>query len=211
MYASVWDTKGDLEAPEPEKPAGRIMLFGEVIMFTTMMSMYMLAFCRVVIGLVFVVSSVSKVLNLAQFRQAISNFHILPRRLSGVAAMLFLCGEFAVVAFVIIGGPLLSLGFSLASFLLLLFCIALVSVLARGIHAACNCFGTNAKQVSHFDVWRNVGFILCALGGHGALTWTKGTQGDPGLLEWGLIGLGAAVFVMVWIQLGEIVQIFRQG
>lgn len=172
--------------------------------------MYMLAFCRVVIGLAFVVSSISKVLNIAQFRQAISNFHILPRRFSGVAAMLFLCGEFAVVVFVLIGGSLLAIGFSLAIFLLLLFCIALVTVLARGIHTTCNCFGPSAKQVSHVDVWRNVGLILCALGGYGALVWTKGTQGNPGLLEGGLTGLGAVVFFVIWIQLGEIVQLFRQ-
>jgi uncharacterized membrane protein YphA (DoxX/SURF4 family) len=210
MYASVWDTKGDLGATGPEKQAGRIMLFGEVTLFTTIVPMYMLAFCRVVIGLVFVVSSVSKALNIAQFRQTISNFHILPGRLSGVAAMLFLCGEFVVVVCVLIGGSLLAIGFSLAIFLLLLFCIALVSVLARGIHTTCNCFGPSAKQVSHVDVWRNVGFILCTLGGYGALAWTKSTQGNPGLLEWGLTGLGAVVFVVIWIQLGEIVQLFRQ-
>lgn len=179
-------------------------------MFTMIVSMYLLAFCRVVIGLAFVVSSISKVLNIAQFRQAISNFHILPRRLSGVTAMLFLCCEFAVVVFVLIGGSLLTIGFSLAIFLLLLFCIALVSVLARGIHTTCSCFGPSAKQVSRVDVWRNVGLILCALGGYGALFWTKGTQGNPGLLEWGLTGLGAVVFVVIWIQLGEIVQLFRQ-
>lgn len=150
-------------------------------------------------------------LNIAKFRQTISTIHILPRQLSGIAALLFLCGEFAVVAFVIIGGSLLAIGFSLAVFLLLLFCIALGPVLVRGIHTSCNCFGTSTKQVSHFDIWRNVGFILCALGGYGSLAWTKGTQGDPSLLEWGLIGLGAVVFVVIWTQLGEIVQFFQQG
>ena len=179
-------------------------------MFTAMVSLYILAFCRVVIGLVFVVSSISKVLHISRFRQAISNFHILPGQLSGAAAILFICGEFAVVIFVIISGPLLLFGFALAIFLLLLFCIALVSVLVRRIRTSCNCFGASTKQVSHFDVWRNVGFILCALGGYGALAWTKGTQGNPGLLEWVLIGLGAAVFVVIWIQLGEIIQLFRQ-
>jgi hypothetical protein len=57
MYASVWGTKGDLGATRPEKQADRMMLFGEVIMFTAMVSLYMLAFCRVVIGLVFVRSA----------------------------------------------------------------------------------------------------------------------------------------------------------
>ena len=187
-----------------------MMLFGEVIMFTTMMSLYMLAFCRVVIGLVFVVSSVGKVLHISQFRQAISNFHILPGRLSGAAAMLFLCGEFVVVVFVLIGGPLLPFGFALAIFLLLLFCIALVSVLVRRIRTSCNCFGPGAKQVSRSDVWRNIGFMLCALGGWGGLVWTKDTQGNLGLLEWVLTGLGAGAFVVIWIQLGEIAQLFHQ-
>lgn len=180
-------------------------------MLTTMVSLYMLAFCRVVIGLTFVVSSVSKVLHMAQFRQAISNFHILPGRLSGIAAMLFLCSEFAVVVFVLIGGPLLLFGFALASFLLVLFCIALVSVLVRRIRISCNCFGTSTKRVSHFDVWRNVGFLLCAFGGCGTLAWTKGSQWNPSLLEWGLIGLGAVVFVVIWLQLGVIAQLFRQS
>ncbi len=180
-------------------------------MLTTMMSLYMLAFCRVVIGLVFVVSSVSKVLHMAQFRQAISNFHILPRRLCGAAAILFICGEFAVVVFVIIGGPLLLFGFALAIFLLLLFCIALVSVLVRRIRTSCNCFGASTKQVSHVDVWRNVGLILCALGGYGVFAWTKNTQGSLNLVEWVLTGLGAVVFVVIWIQSDEIVQLFRQG
>lgn len=176
-----------------------------------MISLYMLAFCRVAIGLTFVISGVSKVLNLAQFRQTISTIHILPRRLSGIAALLFLCGEFAVVAFVFIGGSLLAIGFSLAAFLLFLFCIALISVLARGIHTSCNCFGTSTKQISRFDIWRNVGFILCALGGYGSLAWTKGTPGNTSPLVWGLIGLGAVAFVVIWIQLGEIVQLFHQS
>ena len=210
-YASVWDTKGDLEAPELEKQAGRMVLFGEVIMFATMVSLYLLAFCRVVIGLTFMVSSVGKVLNIAQFRQTICNFRILPGWLSGVAAMLFMCGEVAVVVFVVIGGSLLVVGFSLAIFLLLLFCIALLSVLVRRIRTTCNCFGASAKQVSHLDVWRNAGFILFALGGYGSLAEAKGTQVNLSLLGWGLIGLGAVVFVIIWIQLGEIIQLFRPG
>lgn len=124
--------------------------------------------------------------------------------------MLFLCGEFAVVLLVIFGGSLLIIGFPLAILLLFLFCIALVSVLVRRIRTSCNCFGPGAKQVSRFDVWRNIGFMLCALGGWEGLGWTKNTQGNLGLLEWVLTGLGAGAFVVIWTQLGEIVQIFHQ-
>ena len=180
-------------------------------MSPAVVSLYVLAFCRVAIGLVFAASSIRKALDIARFRQTISSFNLLPGRFSAIAALLFICGEFAVVVLMGIGGPLLTLGFSLTVFLMLLFCIALVSVLARRIRTSCNCFGASAKQVSGFDVWRNAGFILCALGGYAALAWTKNTQGNLGLVEWLLTGLGAGVFVVIWIQLGEIVQLFRQA
>ncbi len=179
-------------------------------MFSTAVSLYMLAFSRVAVGLVFAVSGISKARDIAQFRQTISSFNLLPRWLSGIGAVLFLCGEFAVVVLLLIGGPLLIIGFTLAIFLLLLFCVALVSVLARRIRTSCNCFGTSTKQVSRSDVWRNVGFVLCALVGCGTLAWTKDIQGNLGLLEWALTGLGAVVFIVIWIQLGEIIQLFRQ-
>lgn len=38
----------------------------------------------------------------------------------------------------------------------------------------------------------------------------KGYQGNLGLLEWVLTGLGAGAFVVIWIQLGEIAQLFHQ-
>lgn len=180
-------------------------------MFPNTVSLYLLNFCRIAIGLVFVVSSVSKVLDLVQFRQTIRNFHILPEWLSGIATLLFLCSEFAVVALVIIGGPLLTLGFSLAIFLLLLYCIVLVSTLVRRIRTSCNCFGTSVTQVSQTDVWRNVGLLLCALSGYGTIAWTRDAQWNLSLLDSMFTGLGAIAFVVLWTHLGEIVQLFRQG
>jgi hypothetical protein len=126
------------------------------------------------------------------------------------AAALFLDGEFAVVALVSIGDPLLIFGFSLAIGLLLLFCLALVSVLARGIRTTCNCFGTSTKEISAFDVWRNIGLMICALAGVAMLIGTKSVWDPLSLLEWVLIGLGAGAFVMIWLQLEEIVQLFLQ-
>lgn len=172
--------------------------------------MYVLAFCRVVIGFAFLISSVSKARDIAQFQRAIRNFNILPDRLSGIAASLFLCTEFVAAALVFIGGPLLFIGFFLALGLLLLFSLALQSVLARRIRTSCACFGAGGQPVSSVDVWRNLGFILCALGGIGALIWTKGSQENLNLFEWLLTGLGAVAFVALWVQLGEIARLFRQ-
>ncbi|HLW00313.1 MAG TPA: MauE/DoxX family redox-associated membrane protein [Ktedonobacterales bacterium] len=172
---------------------------------------YMLAFCRVVIGLVFAISSFSKGRDFAQFHQAILGFRLLSRQLSNFAAPLFLCGEFVVALFMLIGGPLLLPGFALAIVLLFIFCAALASVLLRKLHTQCHCFGSSSRPVTPVDIWRNVGFLLCAGGGCEALIWTRGMSEGPAWIGWLFICLGAGAFVIIWIQLGEIVQLFRQG
>src|ERR1700737_4006721 len=127
-----------------------------------MIAFYILAFCRVTTGLVFAISSLSKARDIPTFKQAVLGFRLLPQHLSGPLAILFLCGEFTVVLLVTIGGSLLLSGFVLATLLLLIFCGALASVLARRLQTACNCFGSSEKNVSSADIWRNLGFILCA-------------------------------------------------
>lgn len=179
-------------------------------MVPTVVLLYLLAFCRVVIGLVFLMSSVGKARDLPGFQQTIRNFALLPGQFSGAAAWLFLFGEIAVMLLVVLGGPLLLPGFVLALGLLLLFCLALILVLARHIRTSCSCFGASEQPVSLADVWRNVGFILCALGGCLALLWTRGSTLALSLPEWLLPGLGAALFVVLWSQLGEIAHLFRQ-
>jgi uncharacterized membrane protein YphA (DoxX/SURF4 family) len=173
-------------------------------------SLYVLAFCRVAVGLVFAVSSIGKVRDIVQFQKTIRSFEIIPAKLDKLASMLFLSCEFVVVILVTLGGSLLFLGFLLAFCLLLLFCIALLSVLARKIQTSCNCFGASKKPVSLFDVWRNVGFILCTLGGCLALTWAKDAHSFLSPLEWALPAIGAGIFVLIWSQLGEIAHLFGQ-
>jgi uncharacterized membrane protein YphA (DoxX/SURF4 family) len=173
--------------------------------------LYLLVFCRVAIGLVFLISTLGKARDLAGFQQTIRTFNLLPRRLSGPAALLFVCSEAIVVILIALGGVLLLPGFLLALGLLLLFCVALASVLARNIQTSCHCFGASKTPVSSLELWRNVGFILCALGGCLALLWAKDTAPSLSLPEWFLPGLAAALFVLLWSQLGEIAQLFRQG
>ena len=174
---------------------------------STSLPAYMFAFCRIVIGLVFLFSSAGKILQMRAFVQTIQRFHLLPTRLNAPAAAFFLCGECAVVIFLGIGGSLLLPGFVLAGLLLLLFCAAMATVIARGIHTSCNCFGTSEKEVTRTDIWRNAGFILCTLGGCSALR--LGVQESLNLAEWVIVGLGALIFVIIWLQLQEIVSLFR--
>lgn len=175
-----------------------------------MVAWYILAFCRVVTGLVFAFSSLSKACDLARFREALLRFELLPRSLSGLAALLFLAGECGVVFFLLIGGSFLLSGFLLAALLLLVFCAALASVLVRKLQIPCHCFGSSQKPVTILDIWRNLGFLLCATAGCVLQSWTQGRWERLGGIEWLMIGLGAGAFVLIWVALGEIAQLLRQ-
>ncbi len=169
---------------------------------------YFLAFSRIGIGLVFAASSIGKLRNFPAFERAIANFQILPRQVVRFSACLFLTGELAVVALLPIGGRFLAIGFWLAIFLLLIFCVALLSVLARGIQTPCNCFGSSQRPVSAYDMWRNVGFMVCALAGLVSLSALPGTRANLSMVELGLLGLMAVVFVVLWAHLGEFLELF---
>ncbi len=172
---------------------------------------YMLAFCRIAVGLVFAISFGGKVLDIPTFTQAIGRFHILPERINRLAALLFLSGELTVIVLMILGGRLLGPGFGLAIFLLLIFCMALVSALIKRVKVSCNCFGPSEKPVSLYDVWRNVGFILCALSGWGTLVIVPQVRGGLGVMDWVLVAPSAAAFVALWTQIESIVRLFRQS
>lgn len=176
-----------------------------------MIAVYLLAFCRVTTGLVFAFSSFSKARNLSAFKQAIPGFQLLPPQIHSLAAILFLCGEGLVVLLLAVGGSLLFYGFTLALCLLLVFCLALATVLFRKLHVSCNCFGSSQQTITSADIWRNVGFMACAACGCSILTWMRDTKLSLEGIEWLLISLGALAFVLIWIQLGEVAQLFRHS
>ena len=173
-----------------------------------MIWLYGLTFCRVVIELVFLFSSVGKLRNISQFQQTITNFRLLPARMSRPTSLLFVGAEVAVVLLVALGGRFLPPGFLLAIILLLIFSGALISVLARQIQTSCNCFGSNERPVTQADIWRNAVFVLCALGGS-SLTLGRISPEGLELVTWLLIGGIAIIFVLTASFLGDIVQLFR--
>jgi hypothetical protein len=183
-----------------------------------MLVSYGAAFCRLVIGLTFAFSFASKVRDIPLFVQTIQRFKLLPGWLNRAAALAFLCSEAIVVVAVLPHSILLSKvlekrvvtgGFILAALMLIIFCAALASVLMRKIHTSCNCFGASEKQVSTYDIVRNLGFFLCALSGCGVQIGRQTGLAVLGVLDWGLACIAAAVFISLWVNIGEIVAIMR--
>lgn len=170
---------------------------------------FFLTFCRIVIGSVFVVSFLGKIRNVAAFQITIANFRLLPKNLTKGAVVLFLLSEFIVIACMVIGYKLLSIGFLLATFLLVVFSIALVTVLVRKIQTPCNCFGTSLKVISYYDVARNAGFVAFSFGGWAVFSVSDITWIALTLPELALASFAAVAFVMIWTRLSEIVEIFH--
>ncbi|QBD80546.1 hypothetical protein EPA93_33080 [Ktedonosporobacter rubrisoli] len=174
------------------------------------MASYVLAFCRMAVGLLFLISFLGKMREPAKFRQTITDFRILPVGLSQMAAFLFLGAELVTVLCMLLGDVLLLPGFLLASLLLLVFSGALAIVLMRGQRTACNCFGNNTKPIELTDLFRNAGLLLCAAGGCGIQSWLNQTLQPLGWLQWLPVTLRATIFVLLWTQLGDLLQLFRQ-
>lgn len=169
----------------------------------------LLNFCRLTTGLMFAWSFVGKLRDFRAFEQAIIRFKLLPSWLYRPATVLFLGAELGVVFMMLLGEPLLMWGFLLAALLLTVFSIALVSVLVRKLNISCNCFGPSEKLVTSYDIIRNIGFLVCALGGWGAALTSQKDLVSFGIVEWGLALVVAVIFITVWTQVKEIVQLFR--
>ncbi|GIK56294.1 MAG: hypothetical protein BroJett015_19570 [Chloroflexota bacterium] len=108
-----------------------------------MLWLYLLAFCRIIIGLLFITSFWRKARDVAGFAQTISRFGLLPQWWSYPLALFFLGAELLVVILIIWDGPLLAPAFGLAALLLALFTTALVAARVRHMQTGCHCFGSS--------------------------------------------------------------------
>lgn len=168
---------------------------------------YVQFFCRMAISLIFALSCTSKLRQFAHFQLTIIKFHLMPLHLVRVAALLFVSSEGLIVILLAGGGPLVDVGFVLALCLLILFTTALGSVLVRRLKVACQCFGSSDKDVSSIDLWRNAGLLLCTTAGF--ITTVLSSSSTLTLVSYILLALMALVFVIVWVQLHEVVQLFQ--
>jgi len=173
-----------------------------------MLALYVLAFCRVTIGLTFALAGGQKARSFAAFQQTVRRFRLLPQALLLPVALLFVTGELLVALLLLCGGWFLLAGFVLAFLLLLVFSGALLSVILRGISTTCHCFGPGHRPVSQADLWRNLGFLLCALSGSLGALWNLPGEVRLDGVSWMFTALGAAAFVLIWTHMADLVQLF---
>jgi hypothetical protein len=164
-----------------------------------------LVFCRFALSVLFVASVIGKAARFGAFQRTLVSFEI-PTSAAKPFAGLLLLAEMAVVIGLCVGSPLLLWAFLLAGLLLIAFSVAISRTLARGTKAPCNCFGSGHRPVTYAEIWRNAGFLVCACIG---LLEAQRVPLPPRPLDWPVPALAALGFGLVWMHMGDVVQIMR--
>ncbi|WP_169986193.1 MauE/DoxX family redox-associated membrane protein [Microbispora sp. H10836] len=128
---------------------------------------YLFAFCRLLTGIVFLMSAVSKLRGRTayeEFTAATRALTRLPARRVRPVAALVVAAE-AAVAPLLAWGPTVLAGFCVALGLLAAFTVAIVAALRRGRRVPCRCFGASAVPVGPGHLARNAVLVVAAAAG----------------------------------------------
>jgi uncharacterized membrane protein YphA (DoxX/SURF4 family) len=125
---------------------------------------YLVLLVRVFIGLLFVVSSLEKIVDPASFALSIANYKLLPEWMGAIIATVLpwlelLCG------FSLLFGALVRGSSFLLSAMLAVFTLAVVIALARGLDISCGCFTQDptAGKIGWLKVLENATLIVLTL------------------------------------------------
>jgi uncharacterized membrane protein YphA (DoxX/SURF4 family) len=120
---------------------------------------------RLILGGLFIWSSISKITAPYEFLSAVYGFEVVGREVGVVVAVAVPWCEFAI-GVCLLAGVLLDGAFALSAVMLAIFAILLTFARANGLEVACNCFGSDRVSViSTFDVLRTVGLLALAVTG----------------------------------------------
>jgi uncharacterized membrane protein YphA (DoxX/SURF4 family) len=123
---------------------------------------YLIAFTRIYIALVFILSGLDKINDLESFAESIENYRLFP---------IYTINFFAIIIpwIELVTGGLLLLGIyikenSLIIFsLLIVFTLAIISALLRDLDIECGCRGTfDGQKVSIMKIIENISLIIVA-------------------------------------------------
>ncbi|MFI7031106.1 MauE/DoxX family redox-associated membrane protein [Microbispora rosea] len=177
---------------------------------------YLFAFCRLLTGIVFLMSAVSKLRGRAAYEEFTAATSALVRLPSRPVAALVAAAEIAVAP-LLAWRPTVLAGFCVALGLLVAFTAAIVVALRRGRRVPCRCFGASAVPVGAGHLARNAVLIVAAAAGAvqaGAGAVHAGTGavfaglGPAGLAA---VALAAGAVAVLLSAIGEIAGLFTSS
>jgi uncharacterized membrane protein YphA (DoxX/SURF4 family) len=118
---------------------------------------------RLFLGFIFILAAVIKIADPAGFSQSIYNYKLMPDFLINVLAIVFPWIEL-VAGILLVFGISVKENSAILTGLLVVFIIAIVISLARGLDINCGCFGTvEGSKVGLMKILENVGLVLLGL------------------------------------------------
>ncbi|GIH45143.1 Methylamine utilisation protein MauE [Microbispora rosea] len=177
---------------------------------------YLFAFCRLLTGIVFLMSAVSKLRGRAAYEEFTAATRALVRLPSRPVAALVVAAEIAVAP-LLAWRPTVLAGFCVALGLLVAFTAAIVVALRRGRRVSCRCFGASAVPVGAGHLARNAVLIVAAAAG-AVQAGAGGVQAGAGAVFAGLgpaglaaVALAAGAVAVLLSAIGEIAGLFTSS
>ncbi|GIH63320.1 MauE/DoxX family redox-associated membrane protein [Microbispora siamensis] len=177
---------------------------------------YLFAFCRLLTGIVFLMSAVSKLRGRAAYEEFTVATRALVRLPARPVAVLVVVAE-AAVAPLLAWRPTVLAGFCVALGLLVAFTVAIGVALRRGRRVPCRCFGASAVPVGPGHMARNAVLIVAAAAG-AIQAGTGAIQAGTGFALAGLgpaglaaVALAAGAAAVLLSAIGEIAGLFTSS
>jgi len=123
---------------------------------------YLQLAARFILGGFFIVAAVGKIAAPEAFAKEISNYQILPLSLVNLTAI-FLPWLELVTGVAIVAGIWIRANALLITAMLVVFTIAIISALARGLEIDCGCFAQSADKADWLTVARDLGLLALSL------------------------------------------------
>jgi len=124
---------------------------------------YFLFSIRILLGIVFIFAAISKASEPEGFARAITNYKLLPLFSINILAIVLPWIELCTAVLLIFGISVKE-NSTILSGLLIVFIIAIIISLARGLNIDCGCFGTvGGTKVGVQKILENFGLLLCGL------------------------------------------------
>ena len=121
---------------------------------------YLLFTIRLFLGFVFIYASVTKISDPEGFAQAIYNYKLLPLFLINILAVILPWIELCA-GILLIFGITVKENSAIINGLLLIFIIAIIISLFRGLDINCGCFGTvDGSKVGLIKILENIGLLI---------------------------------------------------
>ncbi len=123
---------------------------------------YLQLTARLFVGFVFIFAGIGKIADPQTFSKEIANYHILPDFLINITALVLPWLE-VIIGIFLIAGIRIKASATIASGLMIVFILAVLSAMVRGLDINCGCFADKVVMVGWQKILENTIILSAAL------------------------------------------------